>query len=83
MTHTDWIGSFGVTLLLIAFLLNLSGRLKKESFIYLLMNLTGAGLACYASILLHYLPFIILEGSWTLVSIFGMGIYFTTRNKVK
>jgi hypothetical protein len=76
MTKTDWTGFIGVALLLIAFLLNLSGRLKKEQFIYLIMNLTGAGLACYASILLNYLPFVILEGCWTLVSIAGIVAYF-------
>jgi len=81
MTKTDWIGFIGVTILLIAFLLNLSGRLKKEQFMYLLMNLTGAGLACYASILLNYLPFIILEGCWTVVSIVGIVVYIKIHKK--
>jgi hypothetical protein len=69
MTLTDWIGFIGVALLLMAFLLNLRGILKKENFSYLLMNILGAGLACFASILLRYLPFVILEGCWTLVSL--------------
>jgi hypothetical protein len=81
MTKTDWTGSIGVSILLIAFLLNLSGRLKKEQLIYLLMNLAGAGLACYASILLNYLPFIILEGCWTLVSIAGVVLHFKIHKK--
>lgn len=69
MSTTDWIGFIGVTLLLVAFLLNLTGILKKENFSYLLMNVLGAGSACFASILLRYLPFVILEGCWMLVSI--------------
>ena len=81
MTKTDWTGFLGVTILLIAFLLNLSGRLNKEQFMYLLMNLTGAGLACYASILLNYLPFIILEGCWTVVSIVGIVVYIKIHKK--
>jgi hypothetical protein len=40
MTATDWIGFTGVTLLLVAFLLNLTGILK-ENLIYLLMNVLG------------------------------------------
>jgi len=36
------------------------------------MNILGAGTACFASILLKYLPFIILEGCWTLVSLIGL-----------
>lgn len=42
MTATDRIGFTGVTLLLVAFLLNLTGILKKENLIYLLMNVLGA-----------------------------------------
>lgn len=72
MNVIDWIGSIGVAILLAAFLLNLSGNVNKDSFVYLMMNLLGAGLACYASVLLKYVPFIILEGCWTLVSIFGL-----------
>jgi hypothetical protein len=69
MTVIDWIGFIGVALLLAAFLLNLKGLLKKENLIYLGMNILGAGAACFASILLRYMPFIILEGCWMLVSI--------------
>lgn len=72
MNVIDWIGSIGVAILLAAFLLNLSGNVNKDSFVYLMMNILGAGLACYASVLLKYVPFIILEGCWTLVSIFGL-----------
>ena len=76
MTQTDWIGFIGVTILLIAYFLNLRNLLKKESLTYLLLNFIGAGLACYASLLLHYIPFIILEGCWTMVSLFGLYQYF-------
>jgi hypothetical protein len=72
MNTTDWIGFIGVAILLAAFLLHLSGKVNRESFIYLMMNVLGAGLACYASVLLNYIPFIILEGCWTLVSLFGL-----------
>lgn len=76
MNSTDWIGFIGVTILLIAFFLNLNNTLKKESLTYLFLNFIGAGIACFASILLDYLPFIILEGSWTLVSAYGLLNYF-------
>jgi hypothetical protein len=72
MNTTDWIGFIGVAILLAAFFLNLSGKVSKDSSMYLMMNIIGAGLACYASVLLNYMPFIILEGCWTLVSIVGL-----------
>jgi hypothetical protein len=72
MTTTDIIGFIGVTILLIAYFLNLNNKLEKESLVYLQMNFIGAGLACLASVLMNYWPFIILEGSWTIVSAFGI-----------
>lgn len=70
MNLTDWIGFIGVSLLLVAFFMNIKGLIKKESLSYLLLNIGGAGLACLASILLNYIPFIILEACWTLISIY-------------
>lgn len=72
MNATDTIGFIGVAILLIAYFLNLTNKIGKDSAVYLQMNFWGAGLACLASILMNYLPFIILEGSWTLVSAFGI-----------
>ena len=82
MTVTDWTGTIGVAMLLIAFFLNLNNTIKKESYAYLLLNTIGAGLACYASVLLNYWPFIILEGCWTIVSVFSLMKFMNTRTGV-
>ena len=68
----DYTGFTGVLILLVAFLLNLSGKLSKDSLTYIVMNLIGAALACLASYLINYLPFIILEVTWTLVSFIAL-----------
>ncbi|HWS59909.1 MAG TPA: hypothetical protein VN182_03180 [Flavobacterium sp.] len=81
MTTTDIIGFIGVTILLIAYFLNLTDKIGKDNLVYLQMNFLGAGLACLASILMKYLPFIILEGCWTIVSAFGIFKYFK-QNKI-
>jgi hypothetical protein len=39
MTIVDWIGSIGVSILLIAFLLNLLKKIAQDSVVYVLMNL--------------------------------------------
>jgi hypothetical protein len=62
--------------LLLAFILNLLGRITQDGWIYILLNATGAALACVASVLLVYWPFIILEGTWTLVSVVALVNYF-------
>lgn len=69
MKFTDWLGFLGVSILLVAFFLNLINVLHKNGLAYMILNIIGAGIACAASIAIHYLPFIILEGVWTLVSI--------------
>ena len=75
MTHDDlatWIGSAGVALLLVAFLLNVLKLLRTDTRIYIGLNLAGAGLACYSSYLIDFMPFVVLEGIWALVALMAM-----------
>ncbi len=71
MNYNDIIGTIGVGLILIAYFLNIFSLIEKDGKLYFLMNTIGACLACYASILINYKPFIILEGIWAIVSIIG------------
>jgi len=75
MNLSDCTGFAGVTILLLAFFLSLSGKISQNSLPYILMNIGGAGIACFASILISYIPFVILEGSWTLVSVWALYKY--------
>jgi len=68
----DSIGSAGVAILLLAFLLNLLKKISSNSLPYIIMNIVGAGLACLASWLIGYIPFVVLEATWTLVSVFAL-----------
>ena len=63
------IGSAGVGLLLIAFFLNLFNWMHQDSLAYILLNIIGGGMSCYASILIGFWPFVILEGTWCVVSV--------------
>jgi hypothetical protein len=65
----DILGFTGVAILLIAYLLHQLNKLSKDGYTYIVMNIMGAGLACFASYLIRYVPFIILEAVWTVVSI--------------
>ncbi len=62
------IGFVGVALLLSAFLLNLFKMMRSDGHLYMSLNLAGAGLACYSSYLIGFMPFVILEGVWALVA---------------
>ncbi len=79
MTFIDLIGFIGVLMILIAYFLNLTHRLSPEALSYILLNLIGAILACLASVLMHYMPFVLLEGTWTLVSLSALMRYFVKK----
>ena len=70
--YADWVGAAGVSLLLLAFALNVFGALDRKSMSYSLINAIGAGLAAYASWLISYLPFLVLESTWCLVSLIAI-----------
>ena len=72
MNTTDIIGSLGVSLILLAYFLHTEKLLKQNGKLYFVMNIVGAGLATAASWMIGYWPFVILEGTWTLVSIYGL-----------
>jgi hypothetical protein len=73
--HGDFptiVGSIGVGLLLLAYFLNLIKRVSQDSRLYTSMNIAGAGVACYSSYLIGFVPFIILEGVWFAVSLLAL-----------
>jgi len=79
LNTNDWIGFTGVAILLAAFLLNLLKKISANSLPYIIMNIVGAGMACLASWLIDYIPFVILEGVWMVVSIFALVGYLKKK----
>lgn len=72
MFYNDIIGTLGVGLILIAYFLGTEKLIKNDGKLYYVLNIIGAVLACYASLLIDYWPFVILEGTWVLVSVYGL-----------
>lgn len=68
MRLSDIIASIGVVILMIAFLLNLYGKLSAGNRIYSLLNFAGASICCLASWMVRFYPFVILEGVWAFVA---------------
>jgi hypothetical protein len=66
------ISTIGVSLILLAFFLNTFKYLSDNSKLYFVLNIFGGAFACYGSVLLNSLPFIILEGTWSLVALIGL-----------
>lgn len=72
MNTNDIIGTIGVGLILIAYYLNIFSLIKKDGVLFYILNILGGSIACFASILISFWPFIILEGTWAIVSIIGL-----------
>lgn len=72
MNYNDSIATVGVGLILLAYFFNIFGIIKKDGTLYFILNIVGAGLAGYASYLIHFIPFVILETTWVLVSVVGL-----------
>lgn len=79
MTFAELIGSTGVALLLLAYLLDLTNRLPNGTPISLAINSVGAGLASTSAYLIQFWPFVILEGTWALVSVVGLARWMANR----
>ena len=68
----DLIGTIGVTILLIAFVLNQRRMLSEHSRPFLAMNLLGAALCAWSSWLVEFYPFLVLESVWAMVAAWGL-----------
>lgn len=66
------LGIIGVSLILGAYFLSLFRNLPTGGYPYLWMNFIGASLACISSVLIDYVPFVILEGTWAVVSLVAL-----------
>jgi len=72
MQYNDIIGTIGVGLILLAYFLNTAKMLERNKRAFYVMNIIGGAMAFYASFLIAFFPFVVLEGTWTLVSIYGL-----------
>lgn len=66
MSTSDLLATAGVSILLIAFLLQILKVIRVESNSYSLMNLVGAALAGVSAWMINFMPFVVLElcGYW-------------------
>lgn len=72
MSTPDLIATIGVSLLLIGFLLQIMKIINAQSSVFSVLNLVGAGMAGISAYMISFVPFVILEGVWVIVSIFNL-----------
>jgi hypothetical protein len=68
MKPSDWIATIGVSLLLLAYVLDVTDTLADDSPWFFGLNMVGAALACVSAVMISFYPFVVLEGIWAAVS---------------
>jgi hypothetical protein len=72
MNFNDIIGTIGVGIILIAYFLNNFSFITRNGNLYYALNILGASISCYTSMLINYIPFVILEGVWAIISVISL-----------
>ena len=67
---SDLVGSAGVGLLLLAFTLQRVGHIDER--LYAVLNTVGAGASAVASLMIGFVPFVVLESIWCLVAFWSL-----------
>lgn len=62
----------GAAMILVAFAAQQSGKLRPEDARYLALNLAGAAILTYFAVQARNLGLTVLEGSWTLISLWSL-----------
>lgn len=72
MSLANWIASLGVGILLVAFFLNIFGHLDNKNKVYALLNAIGGLISCYASWMVGFYPFVVLNIIWSFTAILSL-----------
>ena len=72
MTYNDWIGTLGVGIILLAYFFNTTKMVPENGKLFFVLNTLGGAVSCYAAVLIDFIPFVVLEAIWTVVSIYGL-----------
>ena len=78
-TLPDIIGTLGVGVIILAYILLQVGRLRSEQLMYSLMNAIGATLILISLYYSFNFPSFVVEFFWLIISLFGIGKYFFSR----
>ena len=81
MRWYDIIGTLGVAIIILTYVLLQIERVRSDQLIYSLLNAIGAAFILVSLYFEFNLPSVVVEVFWLLISLFGIGKYFA-RGKV-
>lgn len=81
LTWTDYIGTIGALMALIAYFATQMRYLNSEDFLFPMLNLVGAMLISFSLYFNFNFPSAMIEFFWMLISIVGLVQYFRSKRK--
>jgi hypothetical protein len=72
MTLIDFFGVTGLFLLLLAFFLNSTGKIKRNSYPYHIINFLGGFILAVYGAIINAIVFMILNSFWAIVALLGI-----------
>ncbi|MBK9215177.1 MAG: hypothetical protein IPM59_06200 [Chloracidobacterium sp.] len=79
----DIIGTAGVAVIIVAYFLLQTGRLRSEQLAYSVMNGVGALLILISLYYAFNFPSLVVEFFWLLISLYGIGGSFSRKKAQK
>jgi hypothetical protein len=76
----DILGTLGVALIILTYILLQLGRLRSEQLAYSLFNALGAALILVSLYFSFNFPSFVVEFFWLLISLFGIGKYLRRKH---
>ena len=81
MNWYDIIGTLGVAIIVITYVLLQIERVRSDQLIYSLLNAIGASLILVSLYFDFNLPSVVVEFFWLVISLFGIGKYLSRRTR--
>ncbi|MGI8555023.1 MAG: CBU_0592 family membrane protein [Pyrinomonadaceae bacterium] len=80
-TFYDFLGSVGVAIIIVTYVLLQTGKVKSENLIYSILNAGGASLIIISLVFNFNFSAFIVEFFWVLISIYGIIKYIWNVKK--
>jgi hypothetical protein len=80
MKWYDILGTLGVAIIILTYVLLQIERLRSDQLAYSLLNAVGAALILVSLYFDFNLPSVVVEFFWLVISLFGIGKYLARRN---
>ena len=76
----DLLGSVGVAVIIITYVLLQTEKIKSESLLYSALNAVGAALILISLVYSFNFPAFVVEFFWMLISLYGICKYFLRKS---